>query len=356
MKQPRRSGTRTDRSRLVSVLVGTAAILGMTAVLVRARARRTERRHPPVGRFITADRVRLHYYERGQGRPIVLLHGNGGTLDELLSSGLVDHLAQNHRVIAFDRPGFGYSERPRSRLWTPAAQARLIRDALTRLGVDEALVYGHSLGAQVAVCLALDAPDLVRGLVLASGFLYPTARTDVLIAITPAIPLVGHVLRYTLAPILARLLLRRIYTKIFGPSPVPERFLREFPHGLVLRPWHLRAAAADTAFLIPAAAAMHERYASLEMQVTIVTGDSDRVVDFTRQSRRLHEAIAGSRLIIVPGAGHMIHHAAAGVIADAVESLSAEVFRGRIEGSRGRKHLMGPTDRKVSRRPAATLA
>src|SRR5215208_1987018 len=103
------------RCRLVRVLVGTAAILGMTAVLVRARARRTERRHPPVGRFITADRVRLHYYERGQGRPIVLLHGNGGTLDELLSSGLVDHLAQNHRVIAFDRPGFGYSERPHSR-------------------------------------------------------------------------------------------------------------------------------------------------------------------------------------------------------------------------------------------------
>src|SRR5215217_3738759 len=186
MKQPRRSGTRTDRSRLVRVLVGTAAILGTTAVLVRARARRTERRHPPVGRFITADRVRLHYYERGQGRPIVLLHGNGGTLDELLSSGLVDHLAQNHRVIAFDRPGFGYSERPRSRLWTPAAQARLIRDALDRLGVKEALVYGHSLGTQVAVSLALDAPELVRGLVLASGYYYPTVRADVPVASVPA--------------------------------------------------------------------------------------------------------------------------------------------------------------------------
>ena len=342
MLPPHRAGASPKGKRLAAVLLGAAA-LGTTAVLVRARAREAERGHPPIGRFVTVDGVRLHYVERGQGKTIVLLHGNGATLDELLSSGLVERLARTHRVVAFDRPGFGYSERPRSRLWTPAAQARLIRDALARIGVEEALVYGHSLGAQVAVFLALSAPDLVRGLVLASGYLYPTARADVPFATPPAIPLVGDVLRYTLVPPLARLMLPWIYRKIFGPTPVPGRFRREFPHELVLRPWHLRAAAADTAFLIPSAVAMRKRYGSLRMPVTLITGDSDQVVEPARHTHRLHAAIRGSRLVTVPGAGHMIHQAAPDAVAAAIDALAADVWREERERPSGREHRRFPS-------------
>jgi pimeloyl-ACP methyl ester carboxylesterase len=332
MTPPHRAEASANRKSLAAALLA-AAVLGTTAVLVRARAHLAERRHPPIGRFVTVDGVRLHYCERGHGSAIVLLHGNGATLDELLSSGLVERLARQHRVIVFDRPGFGYSERPRLRLWTPTAQALLIRDGLARLGVHEALVYGHSLGAQVAASLALTAPDLVRGLVLASGYFYPTARADVPLATPPAIPLIGDLLRYTLVPPLARLLLPRIYAKIFGPSPVPARFRREFPHELALRPWQLRAAAADTAFLIPTAAAIHERYASLRMPLTLITGDSDQLVDPARHSHRLHEEIPGSRLVTIPGAGHMVHHADPATVADAIEKLAADVFSAPMEQS-----------------------
>lgn len=341
MNQPLRAGL-AGAKRLAPFLLG-AAVLATTAVVVRARAREAERRHPPLGRFVSVDGVRLHYFDRGRGNTIVLLHGNGATIDELLSSGLVDRLARTHRVVLFDRPGFGYSERPRSRVWTPAAQARLLREALSRLGVEEAVVYGHSLGAQVAAALALAAPDLVRGLVLASGYLYPTTRADVPLVIPPAIPILGDVLRYTIAPVVARLLLPRIYAKLFGPSPVPERFLRAFPHDLVLRPWHLRAAAADTAFLIPTAAALQERYAALEMPVTIVAGEGDRVVAFDRHSRRLHEDIPGSRLVAVPGGGHMIHHSACDTVAAAIEALAGDVLEEGVERSDGLRRL-GPSD------------
>ena len=64
----------------------------------------------------------------------MLLHGVGAMTQEMAASGIIDALAADHRVIAFDRPGFGYSERPRGRIWTPAAQAALLRDALDRLG------------------------------------------------------------------------------------------------------------------------------------------------------------------------------------------------------------------------------
>src|SRR6202044_630757 len=125
------------------------------------------------------------------GTALVLLHGNGSMIQDFESSGLIDLAAKNYRVIVFDRPGFGHSDRPRNVVWTPAAQAELIKEALERLGVSNAVILGHSWGASVAVALALKYPNLVRGLVLASGYYYPTARGDVVALSAPALPLVG---------------------------------------------------------------------------------------------------------------------------------------------------------------------
>jgi pimeloyl-ACP methyl ester carboxylesterase len=107
--------------------------LAASAMLNRVLAKRAERRNSPMGQFITVDGVRLHYLERGGGTPLVLLHGNGSMIQDFESSGLIDLAAKTYRVIAFDRPGFGYSERPRSTVWTPAAQADLINAALMQI-------------------------------------------------------------------------------------------------------------------------------------------------------------------------------------------------------------------------------
>src|SRR6188474_825159 len=135
---------------VTSIVVGLAA----SAILNRVLAKKAERRNPPTGRFITINGVRLHYVERGTGDALVLLHGNGSMIQDFESSGLIDLAAKDHRVIVFDRPGFGHSERPRSLVWTPDAQAQLIRPALAQLGVSNAIVLGHSWGASVAVAIA----------------------------------------------------------------------------------------------------------------------------------------------------------------------------------------------------------
>src|SRR3954452_13273017 len=229
------------------------AALAATAVYAVAQAHAAERKTPPIGHFLDVDGVRLHYIERGQGDPVVLIHGNGTLIQDFIVSGLVDGLSERHRVIVFDRPGFGYSTRPRIRIWPPMAQADVLRKALDQLGVEQAIVLGHSWGTLVAVALALQAPDLVRGLVLLSGYYFPTARLDVPLLSQPAIPVIGDVMRYTVSPLLGRLLLPRILRRVFEPAPVPERFDRLFPKGMTLRPSQLRASAGDTALMIPAA-------------------------------------------------------------------------------------------------------
>ncbi|WP_309244031.1 alpha/beta fold hydrolase, partial [Caballeronia sp. EK] len=131
------------------------------------------------------------------------------TLQDGLCSGLFDRLAERHRVIAFDRPGFGYSERPRDRLWTSLAQARLFHQAFNALNLQSPVVLGHSWGTLVALDLAVEFPANVRGLMLVSGYYYPSARLDAAISAPAAIPLLGDAMRYTVSPVSARLLLKR---------------------------------------------------------------------------------------------------------------------------------------------------
>jgi pimeloyl-ACP methyl ester carboxylesterase len=307
-----------ERWFLIALLVLVAA-LAATAVYAVAQAHAAERKTPPIGHFLDVDGVRLHYIERGQGDPVVLIHGNGALIQDFIVSGLVDGLSERHRVIVFDRPGFGYSTRPRTRIWTPMAQADVLRKALDQLGVEQAIVLGHSWGTLVAVALALQAPDLVRGLVLLSGYYFPTARLDVPLLSQPAIPVIGDVMRYTVSPLLGRLLLPRILRRVFEPAPVPERFDRLFPKGMTLRPSQLRASAGDTALMIPAATALQAHYRELKAPVVILTGAGDKIVDVDRQSRQLHKTIPQSRFVVLPGLGHMVHQLAPEEVMKAVD-------------------------------------
>jgi pimeloyl-ACP methyl ester carboxylesterase len=299
---------------------GAAVLAGAaTAAWVRQRAQRAERSHPPAGRLLDIDGVRLHVVERGAGSPVVLIHGNTVTHRDFLASGLVERLARKHRVILFDRPGYGHSSRPRDRLWTPSAQAKLLHAALGQLGVERAVVVGHSMGAMVALAWALDHPHDVQRLVLLGGYYYPTARIDALLTAPVALPVIGDVLRYTVTAISARLLLGGVVRVMFAPQEVPATFLPTLSREMLVRPGQLRANAEDAAFMIPQAKASSARHAELRMPVAILAGADDKVVDPSAHSERLHGELPGSTLAVVHGAGHMVHHAVPDEVVAAIE-------------------------------------
>ncbi|GJD47439.1 Haloalkane dehalogenase 2 [Methylobacterium crusticola] len=299
-----------------------AAALGASALVNHRNAAEAERATPPVGRFVEVGGTRLHILERGRGPVLVLLHGNGSLIQDWLVSGLVERAAARFRVLAFDRPGFGYSDRPRSRIWTPDMQAGLIRGALHLLGVDAATVLGHSWGSQVALALALQDPGRVRALVLASGYYFPSPRLDSVMFAGQAVPGLGDAISHTVAPVLTRLLWPCILARLFGPSPVPERFAA-FPSALVMRPSQLRSAAAESVLLVPDALALRPRYPEVRPPVTILSGTGDRMVDHAGQSVRLRDTIPGSRLVAVAGAGHMLHHSALDAVMAALDAARA---------------------------------
>src|SRR5437868_1491334 len=105
--------------RAGSIVLATAATLGASALYAKFRTGQAERNNPPEGEFIDVDRVRLHYIDRGQGPAVVLVHGNGSMIKDFELSGIVDKLAETNRVIVFDRPGYGHSDRPDFRNFDP---------------------------------------------------------------------------------------------------------------------------------------------------------------------------------------------------------------------------------------------
>lgn len=309
----------------ISLALGGAALtLALTAILNRGLAKKAERDNPPEGAFVEIDGVRLHYVEHGSGTPVVLLHGNGSMIQDFKSSGLSSLVAQNHRVILFDRPGYGYSERPRTTIWTPATQAELLNKALVQLGVSDAVVLGHSWGAGVAVEMALGHPETVAAVVLASGYFYPSVRADVAIMSSPAIPVLGDLMRFTVSPILGRLMWPLAVRKIFTPSPVPRKF-DGFPREMAVRPSQIRAGAAEAALMIPGAFALLDRYKDLKMPVVIIAGDDDQIVDIDAQSARLHQEIAQSTFHRIPHAGHMIQQSATKDVKAAIDEAAAAI-------------------------------
>jgi len=314
-------------SPVVIALIGIiATALALTAAWVAYDARRAGRRHPPVGRFVDVDGVRLHYVERGRGTPLVLLHGNGVHLGDFEVRGLLDRLGSRYRAIAFDRPGFGHSERPRDRAWTAEEQAKLIAKALAKLGIERPIVLGHSWATLVALELALKRSTMVRKLILVSGYYYPTPRFDFALFAPPAIPVLGDVLRYTVSAMLARLLLRRMVGRMFAPQRVPADFYAKLGADMMVRPAQIRANAEDAAYLVPSAAKLSRRYRELDVPTVILAGAEDGVVDPDRHARKLHAELGYSNLHVFPNIGHMLHHAAPPEVLAAVALTGTEAF------------------------------
>ena len=276
-----------------------AAICGGLWGYTHWRIRRAEARYPPAGDFVTVDEVRMHYVRQGEGLPVVLIHGDGGSVYDWTMS-IFDMLTQHYDVIAFDRPGLGYSERPPHGA-SPFAQARLLHDATKALGITSPLLVGHSRGGNVALAYALTYPEAITGVVTLAAA--PYGGTIAWHNRLLTLPVLGPLLAHTVYVPFGRRAVEAGLNVAFSPeTTVPESYLEVYT-AYELRPKQLLAHAEDQAYGAPITQAMAERYDELDVPLVIVHGTADRNVP-VEQARRLHQVAPQSTLIEVPGAGH----------------------------------------------------
>jgi pimeloyl-ACP methyl ester carboxylesterase len=152
-----------------------AITLAITGFRIAASVRETntaEALAPPGGRFVETPGGRMFLQDDGprDGIPVVLIHGTAAWSE--FWRGTIDHLtAQRYRVIAIDLPPFGFSQRPATAAYSRADQAQRIVGVLDALGIDRAILVGHSFGAGATVETVMHHPSRVRGLVLIAAAL-----------------------------------------------------------------------------------------------------------------------------------------------------------------------------------------
>jgi pimeloyl-ACP methyl ester carboxylesterase len=319
---------------LLIVPAGVVLLLALGAAFTWVHTRRVERLYPPTGRFMEIDGCRLHYREQGpaSGEPsatIVLLHGATSNLVESML-GLGSALAARHRVIAFDRPGHGWSTRGSGIGGAqPAWQAGIIAQALRRLEIRNAVMVGHSWSGAVVPHFGLDHTDVAGALFILSGVTHPWPGGAIAWYERLTASRLGWLFSRTLAIPIGLMLFRSAAQKSFSPQPVPPGFLEKAFIPLLLRPAPFHANSRDIAVLHDAVTRQSARYGEIRLPTVVMGGDRDEIVWTDLHSRSFAREVAGAELIVLPGVGHLPQYARPDLVIAAIEALARRVARAR---------------------------
>ena len=313
---------------MVSIVV--VAALVVLALITQAGVLVLQRAYPAQGDMIAVAGAELNVLDIGprdaEGPPIVMIHGASSNL-EVMRRPLGDLLAGDHRVILIDRPGHGWSTRARLEDSTPAIQAGMIDAALEKLGVGRAIFVVHSWSGALGARMALDHAERVAGLVMLAPVSYPwpggVGWYNRLVTTSVIGPLLAHTITLPLGYFLAGPGARGV----FLPQIMPEDFVTSTATPLLLRPREFLANARDLVTLKAAVAEQALRYSDIKVPTVIITGEVDKTVSTNRHSRPFAEAVPGTRLVVLPGVGHMIQNAAPELVIAEIEAMIGAIAR-----------------------------
>lgn len=268
----------------------------------------------PEDRFVTIDGSSVRYRTAGEGDPtFVLFHGFGASSRSW--DFVFDGLAEVGRVVAFDRVGFGLTERPTA--WKGEspyggpAQVELTLGLMDAPVIDRGVLIAHSAGAETAVAFALDHPDRVTALVLESPSL--GSGGPAILRALASTPQGRRVVRFAGRRSSGRIeqLLASAY---HDPARVTLEILEGYRQPFSADDWDVGLAHFVAA---PRLAGLEGRMGDLDMPLLILTGGNDTWIP-TRDTIELAEGLAAADLVVVPECGHVAHEECTAEFLDAV--------------------------------------
>ncbi len=254
-------------------------------------------------KFVEVNGLNVHYKESGDGGPaIILLHGFLASIFSWRE--VMEPLSEYSRVVAFDRPAFGLTERPLEweveNPYSRDSQVELVIGLMDQLGIDQAVLVGNSAGGTVSMSTALKYPQRVKALILVDPAVYEGGGSPGWSRIFMKLPQIKR-----LGPLLIRNVTQ--WGRRFGESAWhdPSKFTPDIWEGYTKA---LRAENWDRALweftLASSDSQLAERLAEIEMPVLVITGDDDRIVP-TEESIRLAGEIKDAELEVLKDCGHV---------------------------------------------------
>jgi pimeloyl-ACP methyl ester carboxylesterase len=327
-----RRGRRIARRTAVALatlaggLAGAPMLLPETTAADRLPRRELAR---PSSRFVRLGGIEVHHETHGpDDAPAVTMshHFYGSTP---VWDRLVPLLADRHRVVTWDRPGFGLTERPfrdarTENPYTRAATARLGWSLLDALGIDETVLVGASAGGTNVLEMYAQQPDRVRALVLLApaitGDVGAPPRLRPLLNSTP----LRRVVPRTVERVTGEVTRERMTRSWADPSRAEDVDLAPYEHMLRIEGWSRGLWEVMTAEPPPD---MRPVLRSIRVPTLVVTGAQDRTIP-PRWGRWVAATVPGGRFQLLPDCGHVPHQERPAELAAIVRPFLAEVLGG----------------------------
>lgn len=186
--------------------------------------------YPFESRWLESSAGRVHYVDEGQGRPILMCHGNPTW--SFLYRHVIRSLRGRFRCIALDYPGFGLSDRPAGYGYTPAEHAAVAGELVRELELSDVIVMGHDWGGPIGASVACADPDRVSGLVLGNTWFWPPDRRARMFSrVMSSWPLQRAILRRNL--FVERILPSQITRKLSPPEMEHYRRVQPTPEARI---------------------------------------------------------------------------------------------------------------------------
>ncbi|MEM2005975.1 MAG: alpha/beta hydrolase [Zestosphaera sp.] len=261
------------------------------------------------GKFVEIDGVKIHYVEDygGGNLTFVLLHGFGASVFSWRE--VLKPLSNYGRVIAFDRPGFGLSERvdPAKAGFNPytaEGQVELTYRLFGKLNVSKAVLIGHSAGGGVAILFTLNYPELVEALVLVAPAWKPSRNSlhETLLYSIPLSEKYGPLVVRGFIGQLEQILYRAWYDK----SKLTEDVLEGYKYPLRAKDWDKGLYWLMKYKGFPD---IRDGIGNLETPTLIIHGLNDEIVNLSNslELASLLNPAAHHKLVVMDECGHLPH-------------------------------------------------
>ncbi|HKG95817.1 MAG TPA: alpha/beta hydrolase [Gemmatimonadaceae bacterium] len=271
------------------------------------------------GEFVDLAGARIYYYAagtRGVGNPVVFVHGF--PTSSHLWNDVVPLMPGGHRLVVLDLLGFGRSDRPMGRDLSLRGHAERVLGLMDALGISRACVVGHDVGGGVAQLLATRWPQRVSHLCLIDSVAFDAWPAREVKLARAMLPLTRHLPPSWLLSIVRRDLCRGYVDEARCASSI-ERYVKPFvtADGRDALVAHMNAL--DSTETI----ALEARLGSIVCPTSILWGEHDPFLP-SSIAKRLHSAIPGSTLAVLPSARHFLPEEAPEQVAETVERLIRE--------------------------------
>ena len=274
-----------------------------------------------IGNKVEINGRMIRYFQTGNGENILFIHGAMGSVEDWEK--LYPLLKDKYRVTAIDRPGMGFSDIEKND-YTIDGNAKIVREIIKKLDLKNLIIVGHSYGGAIALRMAIDYDENIKGYLLLApiGYIIDDPNAGIFTTKMISIPIYGEGLLVFLSPIIGGVMIEKNLLRMMKGSEAffPENFI-SFRKELWNKAISLATRARQSDNYNSEIVKYSDKYTGIKHRVSIIVGDNDRK-QLMLQNDRLAKEIPNCKYLKLKSVNHYIQYARPNEVVKALDILN----------------------------------